>query len=215
VKAMPASSTFAAWAVVILGLLLWGPGQVAAVGDQTPMAAPETPTPNLEQQLELYRNAVQAVTAAEVEHRKLLEAASERLVEYQKAVKASVNSESKEPNALGAAQAKILELASAAGLAVAAIFFGFFGVLVTLMPGLPDNSEPEKRVKRLYWKITHANAAGIVLSISASLCAMVALGAPSLCWAWCAVVFGALAVSLVLGITIYIEFKISQRHWHL
>lgn len=216
---MSPSSRFAAATVVIFALLFWGPGQVAAVGDQTPMAAPKTPTPNVERELELYRRAVQEVAAAEVEYRKILEAASVTLVEHQRAVRATVDSESKEPNALGAAQAKILELVSAAGLAVAAIFFGFFGVLVSLMSGSPDDPDDEpkskKQVRKQYWKMAHANAAGIVLSMSASICAMVALGASSSCWGWCAVVLGALAVALIVGITIFIEVKLSQGHWHL
>ena len=214
---MSASSTFAARALVTVGLLLWGLGQAAAVCDQTPMAASKTPTPSVNRQVELYRNAVQEVTTAEVEHRKLLEAASEALVQYQKAVKASVDTEfeRKQPKALGATQAKILELVSAAGFAVAAIFFGFFGVIVAPMPGLPDGSPIEKQVKTLYWKMAHANAVGIVLSMSASMCAMVAIGASSLGWAWCAIVLGALAAGLMVGITAYFEVQIWQRNWHL
>lgn len=198
---------------LVAGLLLSWPELVAASGESQPQVVQATPTPNLE--LELYRRAVQEVVAAEVEYRKLLEAASVTLVEYQNAVKAAADANKAQPSGLEATLGKILELVSAAGLGVAAIFFGFFSVLVASMPGLPDKTKSDKQVKELYWKMAHANAAGIMLSIGASICAIISLGASSSCWAWCAIILGALAAGLVVAITAYFELKLWQRTWHV
>ena len=208
-------TAFALLGVALLVVLLWRPDLATAVGDKTPTAVRQTPTPIVEKQLELYRDVVQEVTRREIEYQKALQAASATLLDYQKAVKAAADAEKTQPTELGSAQAKILELVSAAGLAIAAIFFGFFGLLVASLPGLPETSEAEKQVKRLYWGIAHANAAGTVLSVGASLSALVSLAISSSCWAWSAIILGALAAALVTGITVYFEVKLWQRNWRV
>ncbi len=200
----------ARWHVAVAAAVLWFAHGNTVLGNPTPASFRDEEA-TLSAELELYRDAIREATAAQVEYRKDLEARLRARAESEKDNVAKAVSE--QQATFSAAQAKILELASAAGLAVAAIFFGFYGILIAAMPGFPRSTDTEKLVLKIYSRMAHTTAIGILLSLGCSVSATVAIAASSSFWARAAVGLGAGSILLMVVITVACEVISLRRNW--
>jgi hypothetical protein len=146
-----------------------------------------------EDDLNRYREEIQKNSAALAEYRKLLDEARGALAEYRKALADRRPAD----NATEETRKKILEVLANAGLAVAAIFFGFFGLLVGALPGTED-----PRVRTIYWRAALSTGVGVLVALSTSIFAILGLSnisSPAAAWSIGLAVCTGL---LVLGVTV-------------
>jgi hypothetical protein len=118
-----------------------------------------------QEDLNAYRKEIEQSRAALMEYRKLLDEARTALAEYRKALASQTAKAGDET------KKKILEVLANAGLAVAAIFFGFFGFLVGALPGTEDD-----KVRTIFWWAALATGVGVLIALGTSISAILALG---------------------------------------
>lgn len=146
-----------------------------------------------EDDLNRYREEIQKNSAALAEYKKLLDEARAALAEYRKAVADRRLAD----NGAEETRKKILEVLANAGLAVAAIFFGFFGFLVGALPGTED-----PRVRTIYWRAALSTGVGVLVALGTSIFAILGLSNISSAAAAWSIGLAVCTGLLVLGVTV-------------
>jgi len=204
-----------------VGLFIMAVAQTAAAADKHPAdEAPsesrpvighkETAQNSLQADLEHDRKALEATTAALSEYQRAIVAVRDALVEYERIVddskaaltqyKAALQTASTETRRKSEstrdAKKAILGILAVGGLTVAAIFFGFFGLLVGTMPTIGDGSYP------VYWEAAVTAGAGVLVSLFVSVSAVMALCLESGTWALVSIVCAGIGILLVVLVTV-------------
>jgi hypothetical protein len=142
--------------------------------------------------LNRYREEIQKNSAALAEYKKLLDEARAALAEYRKTLADRMPADN-----AAETKKKILEVLANAGLAVTAIFFGFFGFLVGALPGTEDPG-----VRTIYWRAALSTGVGVLVALGTSIFAILGLANISSDAAAWSIGLAVCTGLLVLGVTL-------------
>jgi hypothetical protein len=178
---------------------------------------------DLDAALEKQREVIEADTKSISEYRDAIERERSVLDEYalgvDKTAKALAEYRSligkTTPSASDKSNESILEILANGGLAVAAIFFGFFGVLVGLIPEIDVSAARGQKTQKIFRVAAGGTGVGVLFSLAVSVLAMVSLatgwGTPR-CWS---LGLGILGVVLMAGLVVYLGIEMLPRTWTL